>query len=160
MWRIRVGRAEDSFMKDLKLRSTLEGRGGGGMEAGGWEGCAEDRLWGAPMRGVCTGTRAQRTALQDAVWEERLPGLESAPGTPRALTMQMWAGRATDGSCADREVIKRYFTCKLSEWGGAPGTGEAGTTKKGQKLLQKFQNKMRAGCRQWKLREKNNLSAY
>ena len=38
---------------------------------------------------------------------------------------------------------------------------EVGTTKKGQKLLQKFQNKiMRSGCRQWKLREKNNLPTY
>ena len=100
-------------MKDLKLRSTLEGSGGGGMEAGGWEGCAEDRLWGAPMRGVCTGTRAQRTALQDAMWEERLPGLESAPGTPRALTMQMWAGRATDGSCADRAFEKTLMLGKI-----------------------------------------------
>ena len=32
MWRIRVGRVGDSFVKDLKLRRTLEGSGGGGME--------------------------------------------------------------------------------------------------------------------------------
>ena len=56
MWRIRVGRVGDSFMKDLKGRSPLEGSGGGGMEAARWEGCAEEnRLWGAlRMRGVCT----------------------------------------------------------------------------------------------------------
>lgn len=151
-------------MKDLKVRSPLEGSGGGGMEAARWEGCAEEnRLWGAlRMRGVCTQDPCPEDCSAGCpVWEKRLPVLESEPGTPRTLTIQLWARRVTDGSCGDSEVIKRYFTYKFTEWVGGPGMGEVGTTKKGQKLLQKFQNKMmRSGCRQWKLREKNNLSTY